>query len=120
LELAKDQELQARLRQETKDTRRRLLEQGQPEIEMDDYERMPLLTAFIKAGNPVSECFVMLSLIQEVLRFHPVASNGNRTALQDTVIPLAHPIKLASGEIMTEIQVSKGQNINLNLPGFNR
>ena len=49
-ELAKDLDLQHRIRQEISHTLHRVKEQGETEIKFDDYEGMPLLVAFIKAS----------------------------------------------------------------------
>jgi len=103
-ELAKDVELQRRLRQEIRETLRRVQERGGTEIGYDEYDNMLLLVAFMK----------------EVLRFHPAAFTGARQATDDSVIPLLHPIKLESGKIVSEIPVSKGQQIWVNIPGYNR
>ena len=51
---------------------------------------------------------------------HPVAFMGARQALEDEVIPLSRPLKLVDGRSITEIPVSKGQNIWINIPGYNR
>ena len=45
---------------------------------------------------------------------------GARQALEDEVIPLSQPLKLLDGKLITEIPVSKGQNIWINIPGYNR
>lgn len=45
---------------------------------------------------------------------------GVRQAVEDDVIPLLQPLKLLDGRTITEIPVSKGQNIWLNVPGYNR
>ena len=58
--------------------------------------------------------------IQETLRVHPVAFMGSRRALEDEVIPLSRPLKLPNGRSITEIPVSKGQNIWIDIPGYNR
>jgi len=57
---------------------------------------------------------------KETLRFHPVAFMGARQAVEDEVIPLLTPLKLPDGRTITEIPVSKGQNIWINICGYNR
>ena len=49
-ELAKDMELQRRLRQEISETLRRARERGEIEIGYDEYDNMPLLVAFMKVS----------------------------------------------------------------------
>ena len=51
---------------------------------------------------------------------HPVTFMGARQAVEDEVIPLSRPLKLSGGRSITEIPISKGQNIWINLPGYNR
>jgi len=58
--------------------------------------------------------------IKETLRVHPVAFMGARQAVEDEVIPLSQPLKLPDGRSITEIPVSNGQNIWINVPGYNR
>jgi cytochrome P450 len=58
--------------------------------------------------------------MQETLRVHPVGFMGARQAIEDEVIPLSQPLKLPDGRTITEIPVSKGQNIWINIPGYNR
>jgi len=104
-ELAKDIELQSRIRKEIAETTNRAREKGQMAgIEFDEYDNMTLLVAFMK----------------EVVRYHPVLWVGGRQALEDSVIPLSHPVELESGTIVNEIPVSKGQQIWVNIPGYNR
>jgi hypothetical protein len=58
--------------------------------------------------------------VQETLRVHPVGFAGARKAIEDEVIPLSKPLTLPDGRTITEIPVSKGQNIWINIPGYNR
>jgi cytochrome P450 len=58
--------------------------------------------------------------IKEALRMHPVLFTGAKQAFEDEVIPLSQPLKLPDGRSITEIPVSKGQNIWINIPGYNR
>ena len=60
------------------------------------------------------------SEIKETLRIHPVAFMGGRQAVEDELIPLSQPLKLTNGKSITEIPVSKGQNVWINIPGYNR
>ena len=45
---------------------------------------------------------------------------GARQALEDEVIPLSQPLKLPDGRSIAKIPISKGQNIWINIPGYNR
>ena len=51
---------------------------------------------------------------------HPVAFMGARQATQDELIPLSRPLRLSDGRSITEIPISKDQNIWMNIPGYNR
>ena len=51
---------------------------------------------------------------------HPVGFMGSRRALEDEVIPLSQSLNLPDGRTITEIPVSKGQNIWINIFGYNR
>ena len=51
---------------------------------------------------------------------HPVAFMSARQAVEDEVIPLSQPLKLPNGRTVTEIPISNGQNIWINIPGYNR
>jgi len=51
---------------------------------------------------------------------HPVAFMSTRRAVEDEAIPLSQPLKLPDGRTITEIPISKGQNIWINIPGYNR
>lgn len=54
------------------------------------------------------------------MRLHPIISQLVRTAARDDVIPLANPIKTESGKFITEVPISKGQNITASVCGYNR
>ena len=43
-----------------------------------------------------------------------------RVAGRDTVLPLSTPLKTVTGEIITNIPVSKGQNVILSVAAYNR
>lgn len=57
---------------------------------------------------------------QETLRYHPVVYGPFVETMQDEVIPLSQPIETATGEVISEIPVGKGQMIHLSLCGYNR
>ncbi|KAK7031127.1 hypothetical protein VNI00_013735 [Paramarasmius palmivorus] len=98
-ELAKHPADQERLYQEIKHVR----EQKGEELTANDFDSMPFLHAVIK----------------EALRIHPVVARLIREAEQDDVIPLAHPIISASGEMISEVPVAKGQRIWVSIIGYN-
>lgn len=54
------------------------------------------------------------------MRLHPIISQLVRTAAKDDIIPLAKPVIGESGRLITEIHISKGQNITTSVCGYNR
>ncbi|KAF7378481.1 Cytochrome P450 [Mycena sanguinolenta] len=68
------------------------------------YENMPVLNAFIK----------------EVLRLYPSAALIQRVAVEDTILPLSDSIKTATGELMNEIPIRRGQLLTLGVASFQR
>jgi len=58
--------------------------------------------------------------MQETLRIYPVTIMGSKRAVEDEVIPLSEPLILSDGRSITEIPVSEGQKIWVNIPGYNR
>ncbi|KAJ3928858.1 MAG: cytochrome P450 [Lentinula lateritia] len=103
-ELARNTELQDQLRTEIKSTERKIADRGEFEFTLNDYEEMPLLNAICK----------------ETLRFHPIALHLFRTANEDDVIPLSKPIVGKTGQLITEIPVSKGTRIVGSCSAYNR
>lgn len=120
-ELAKDLDLQRRIREEIKVTSLKARQEGEADIPFSSYEGMHLLVAFMKVRFGSSRYTTPdAHSTQEVLRFHPAAFNANRQALEDDVIPLLNPVRLASGKLVNEIPIAKGQKIWINIPGYNR
>ncbi|KAH7869955.1 cytochrome P450 [Lentinula edodes] len=89
--IARNPQLQARLRAEIRATEEKIADRGEEEFTMQDFEEMPVLNAMSK----------------ETLRYHPVAIHLYRTAYEDDVLPLLKPIVGKSGEIISEIHIPK-------------
>ncbi|KAI0732667.1 cytochrome P450 [Fomitopsis betulina] len=85
LELARRPDLQRKLRSEVRAAGR--------ELSYDDIQKLEFLDAVVKEG----------------LRLHPASPQTERVALQDDVIPLAKPVRLADGKTVTSIRVETGQ-----------
>ncbi|KAI0633710.1 PAH-inducible cytochrome P450 monooxygenase PC-PAH 4 [Trametes polyzona] len=113
-ELARHPEYQARMRQEIKDARARVVERGGMDLTMEDLDNMPVCLNAIKVRVSV------MRLNTETLRFHPIVTTIPRVATKDDVIPLAYPIVSVTGETITEIPVSKGQNVVCSFVTYNR
>ncbi|KAK7015166.1 hypothetical protein VNI00_019176 [Paramarasmius palmivorus] len=99
-ELSRRPELQERLVKEVKEARAK----AGDELTPNDYDSMPLLNAVIK----------------ETLRCHPILNTLVRQADVDDVIPLQCPIVSASGEVISQIPVTKGQRIMVCVGSYNR
>jgi hypothetical protein len=67
-----------------------------------------------------SGCHNPIYLPQEVLRLYPAAALFDRIAVQDAVIPLTDSIETATGELMNQVLVRKGQILTLAVASYQR
>ncbi|KAJ7750121.1 cytochrome P450 [Mycena maculata] len=104
LELARQPQIQSRLRSEIRSMERTIQARGSYGFTTSDIQSMPYLSAVVK----------------EVLRFHPVSFNNFRQSLTDDVLPLSQPITLQSGEVITELPVPKGMKVIISIAAYNR
>ncbi|KAG6835177.1 hypothetical protein H0H93_004249, partial [Arthromyces matolae] len=104
LELATRPDIQAKLREEIENVQRTYLSRGDSHYTPADLDSMPYLNAVLK----------------ETLRFHPVVISLARQAAKDDVIPLSRPVTTSSGDVITEIPVSKGQKVITSIGSYNR
>ncbi|KAJ3970988.1 cytochrome P450 [Lentinula raphanica] len=102
--LARNLDLQARLRAEIKSTWKGDDRRESDEFTLKELESMPLLNAMCK----------------ETLRCYPVAIHLFRTANEDDVIPLSKPIIGTTGRTIMEIPVPRGTNIVVSPSAYNR
>ncbi|KIK66166.1 hypothetical protein GYMLUDRAFT_38690 [Collybiopsis luxurians FD-317 M1] len=100
-ELAKNPKCQARLYQEIRETRERI---GVNDPTAQDLDSMPFFNAVIK----------------ETLRCYPIVSNLTREAQSDDVIPLEFPVTSVSGDLISQIPISKAQRITINIAMYNK
>ncbi|KAH8824589.1 cytochrome P450 [Flagelloscypha sp. PMI_526] len=103
-ELARQPEMQKRLRNEVNAHFSRIQESGQATFTSSDFEQMEYLSAFTK----------------EAFRFHPAVSWGWRTSMMDQVLPLSRPLTTVSGEVVDSLLIPKGMSILTSISGFNR
>ncbi|KAF9042656.1 cytochrome P450 [Hymenopellis radicata] len=104
LELAKNKDIQNKLRAEIREHRRKIYAQGRTEFTPADIDSMPYLAAVAK----------------ETLRFHPVVYNQFRMADKDEVLPLHRPITTKTGEVLDQLPVKKGTILIASIAGYNR
>lgn len=104
-ELARDpMRTQRDLRAEIRGVEMRLAAQGRSEFESGDYEKMPLLAAFIK----------------EILRFHTTVLHIYRQPIKDDVLPLSKPVTTTSGKVLHALPIPQGQKLMLSLALYHR
>ncbi|KIJ34130.1 hypothetical protein M422DRAFT_35204 [Sphaerobolus stellatus SS14] len=102
--LANNPEVQKKLRDEIRQTRRKASARGDFELSVQDIESMKYLAAVMK----------------ETMRLNAIIPVLQRQAGRDEVIPLSTPVKTKSGDILTSIPISKGQIVYLSLALYNR
>ncbi|KAK0203697.1 cytochrome P450 [Desarmillaria ectypa] len=100
-ELAKNPDLQTKLRHEVKDMEKAI---SGGDCSVANFESMPYLQAVMK----------------EALRMHPVSYYGLREAVRDDVIPLSKPVTLRDGNVVKEVPVAKGTTVYISIAGYNR
>jgi len=54
------------------------------------------------------------------LRFHPVAFNILKKAVDDDVLPLFNPITTVSGKVLTEVPVPRGLTVIVSVAACHR
>ncbi|OJA17883.1 hypothetical protein AZE42_09438 [Rhizopogon vesiculosus] len=103
LELAKNPEIQSRLRAEIREAEATMHKRGDAESTIADFD-MPYAAAVIK----------------EVLRFSPAAYHVYRYATQDDILPLSQPITTRFGKVIHELPIPKGTRIVTSIAAYNR
>ena len=91
--LAKHPEIQDRLRAEIVQAKAEAEARGAEQIEPDALAALPLLDA----------------VLRESLRVRPPIPGRSFVAQKDDVLPLAHPLTLTNGRVITSLPVKKGQ-----------
>jgi len=117
-ELAKHQDVQARLRREIGSVR---AANGGAPLTAEDLDRMPYLQAVVKVPkSPIDVSRGSPLALQEHFRFHPPVHNVIRRSGEDDVLPLFEPIKARSGTLITHVPLPEGTNIVLSFAAYNR
>jgi len=118
-ELAKNQQIQARLRAEIQEMYDRIGDGSV--LSKVDYESMPILNATIKVSPTTSalESDIRVTRYQETLRYHSITITRPREASTDDVLPLSEPLMTTKGKV-TEIPIQKGQIVHVHVAAYNR
>lgn len=102
-ELAKNRDVQERLRAEILETLGKLRARSDNDFTVNDFDSMPYLLAVVK----------------ETLRVYPVAIEMLRTLQKDDILPLSRPIVGISGRVYNEVPVPAGTTIAISITGYN-
>lgn len=103
LELARNPQIQDRLRAEIRATELRTGRKSSAFL-ITDLDSMPYLAAVLK----------------ECMRFHPALYQNYRQAAKDDVLPLSTPIKTTSGNLIHSLPIPKGMKVIASIAGYNR
>ncbi|KAJ3517646.1 hypothetical protein NLJ89_g370 [Agrocybe chaxingu] len=104
LELARNPDIQTKLREEIRATERAIHARGGSDFTAADLDAMSYLGAVMK----------------ESLRFHPAVYQNYRMAAHDDVLPLSTPIKTMDGRTLEKLPIPKGVKIILSIAAYNR
>jgi len=103
LELARNPEVQQRLRAEIRDT------------ELSTGRNSSAFTA-----SDLDGMLYLAAVLKESMRFHPALYQNYRMAAKDDVLPLSKPIKTTSGEYISSLPIPKGMKVILSIAGYHR
>ncbi|KAF9528519.1 cytochrome P450 [Crepidotus variabilis] len=104
LELAKNPEIQNKLRDEIRSIERSIQTRGGSHFTANDLDNMPYLAAVIK----------------ESMRFHPALHQNYRQTASNDVFPLSRPIRLTNGKLVNELPVPQGTKLIVSIAAYNR
>jgi len=102
-ELANNQHVQERLREEIIETLGRTNARGDSDFTVNDFDSMPYLLAVGK----------------EVLRVYPAAIEISRTPKKDDLLPLSKPVVGLSGKVYKDLPVPAGTVVTISTVGYN-
>ncbi|KAF5321513.1 hypothetical protein D9619_001359 [Psilocybe cf. subviscida] len=104
LELAKNPDVQTKLRDEIRATEHAIAARGGSDFSATDMDNMSYLNAVIK----------------ESMRIHPAVYHNYRQSVKDDLLPLSTPIQGTDGIARTSLPVPKGMKMILSIAGYNR
>ncbi|KAF8494528.1 cytochrome P450 [Gautieria morchelliformis] len=102
-ELSRHPGFQTHVREEIKTTRAQAAQRGNEELTVADLDSMQCL----------------LSVMKETLRYHPIGTILSRVVGCEGIIPLSAPQTMKTGEVVTNIPVSKGQWVSISIGAYN-
>jgi len=119
-ELARQPEIQDRLREEITEMYEAIKAQGNEDFTSEDIDNMSFTNAVVKVSPARTLRNRVLMVIQEVLRCHaPVIELERVTWKDDDVLPLKRPMVGRSGKVYQSLPVPKGTTVNVSLWGYN-
>jgi cytochrome P450 len=122
-ELARQPEIQKKLRREIRSMRDGVRARGQTEVTMRDLDAMPYLLGVVKVSlnrQPDSSISELIGLPKEGVRMYPILPESMRTSTQSDVLPLSDPLVLDTGKVLYELPIPKGTTIFTSIYGYNR
>jgi hypothetical protein len=121
-ELAIHPEFQSIIREEIRETRAQASQRGDGEMKIADLDSMHNMSALMKVSgyDDIASILDNLRCIQETLRYYPILTTLHRKARVDQIIPLSTPQTTKTGETITAVPVSKGQQIIMSIAAYNR
>lgn len=122
-ELAKNRDIQERLRTEVMESLGKIKARGDSDFTTNDFDSMPYLIAVgkvrLKPTPKTTGLIHMLRFAKEILRVHAPVIDMQRIPNKDTVLPLSRPVVGVSGKVYNELPVPAGTYMSISVTGYN-
>ena len=119
LELARQPEIQQKLREEVTETYEAIKARGDEDFTSEDIDNMTFTNAVVKVSPARIVRNRILTVIQEVLRCHAPVIEIERVARKDQVLPLTRPMVGRSGKVHRSLPIPKGTIVSVSSWGYN-
>ena len=119
LELARQPEIQQKLREEVTETYEAIKARGDEDFTSEDIDNMTFTNAVVKVSPARIVRSRILTVIQEVLRCHAPVIEIERVARKDQVLPLTRPMVGRSGKVHRSLPIPKGTIVSVSSWGYN-